>query len=607
MISRRRAVFLGLGALAAVYLLALQRDINGSGDPYMIDVGEIQVALNLWGTVHHTGYPLYTVLGASLVSLFKLVGVNPAASASLVSWVFGAAALGVMYALLDARRVRPALAALLMMALGLTRSFWIHSVVAEVYSLYALFVALAIWWVFKDARRWQMRDWMVAALILGLGVGHHRAVAFVVPGLAVWLLPEMRRVRRRMPFILVLGALIFAATFVVYLYMPMRDWAGARWVYGQPGTWEGFLHEFLGREAQREMDPPHSLADLFGHIGYILEVLAGQLTWPGVVLGAAVLGVLAAQRDTRRLAWALAAGGFAYLGFAVWLPEAVLAPAFLMPVSMLLVLAAGEASVCLPQMSLQTAGGVALVAVLAVGNGPFVLSLTCDPGGREVIERVAALPHDEFEREPVLMLPWGGSYFAVNYGRWVTGRLEGFEPVDHRADFGALLARGARLITLPETFYVFPLRWWNARLGRTYLTSAAPGFIQIRDTPVRMAEDEAIAAMDNGISLLAYTLEGDHLTLFWRANRAPDQSYRVFVHLTRVAEPAGPADILAQYDVPAPVYGRYPTTRWTAGEVVREDYILAPPPEARYLRVGMYRALPDAHFENFGALVRRLR
>ena len=30
---------------------------------YIKDVAEIQVALNVWGTIHHTGYPLFAILG----------------------------------------------------------------------------------------------------------------------------------------------------------------------------------------------------------------------------------------------------------------------------------------------------------------------------------------------------------------------------------------------------------------------------------------------------------------------------------------------------------------------------------------------------------------
>jgi hypothetical protein len=64
--------------------------------------------------------------------------------------------------------------------------------------------------------------------------------------------------------------------------------------------------------------------------------------------------------------------------------------------------------------------------------------------------------------------------------------------------------------------------------------------------------------------------------------------------------PAGPADILTQADKAHPVDGWYPTTRWRAGEIVRDSYLLPVPagsaPAA--VRVAMYRSDPAAGFVN---------
>ncbi|MBN1285196.1 MAG: DUF2723 domain-containing protein [Anaerolineae bacterium] len=591
--------------LAIPYLLTIQPDVNGSGHPYMIDVGEIQVSLNLWGTIHYTGYPLYTVLGASLTAIFRALGAAPALGASLVSTLFSLAALAVLYALLTARGVCPGVAGALTLLLGLTESYWIHSAVAEVYSLYTLFVALALWWVMKDARAWRLRDWLVAALVLGLGVGHHRAVAFVIPGLAVWLLPQVWQQRRHMPSILLLGTLVFLSTFAVYAYLPARGCAGAQWVYGQPCSWEGFWAQFTGVEAGGfAIDPPHDLPDLAAHVAYIVGVLAHQLTWPGLLAGtASLVALLLRPGPSRRFAAAIGTSILSYLAFAVWLPEAVLAPALLMPVSMLLVLAAG-ASIRAPNaVTAAILAGACLV--LALTNGPFIYGLTHDPTGRAAIDRLAALP--AFDREPVLMLAWGGNYFAANYGRYVTGELANLAPVDHRANLAEIVARGDPLVTLPETFYLYPLSQWDAWLGRAHLTSAAPGIVQITDRPGYWpATGPAAARLRNGVTLLRHSLTrredgAYHLVLFWRTDRALDADYSVFVHLTRAG---APAEILAQYDVAAPVYGWYPTTRWSPGEVVREDYTFTLPRDDSGpldLRVGMYRQTEDGGFENFEA------
>jgi 4-amino-4-deoxy-L-arabinose transferase-like glycosyltransferase len=97
------------------------------------------------------------------------------------------------------------------------------------------------------------------------------------------------------------------------------------------------------------------------------------------------------------------------------------------------------------------------------------------------------------------------------------------------------------------------------------------------------------------LRLLGYNVEsgfrpGDniHLELFWRAMKRPDKDYTVFVHLL------GPdGRMLAQKDNP-PASGFYPTTAWTTGELIRDQYDLSIPldvPAGTYhLQVGLYRA-----------------
>ena len=68
--------FLGFGLvlliLLPIYLLTLQTQINGAEHYFMIDVGETQAVLNLLGTLHATGYPLYVMVSSGLVALALL-------------------------------------------------------------------------------------------------------------------------------------------------------------------------------------------------------------------------------------------------------------------------------------------------------------------------------------------------------------------------------------------------------------------------------------------------------------------------------------------------------------------------------------------------------
>ena len=92
---------------------------------------------------------------------------------------------------------------------------------------------------------------------------------------------------------------------------------------------------------------------------------------------------------------------------------------------------------------------------------------------------------------------------------------------------------------------------------------------------------------DDGISLTGYTLTpaGAELrvTLFWKARAAPRADYSTFVHVVN-----GAGSIVAQADA-QPVAGTYPTSIWSAGEIV-VDTIPVPVSSGDYqVYVGLYR------------------
>jgi hypothetical protein len=105
------------------------------------------------------------------------------------------------------------------------------------------------------------------------------------------------------------------------------------------------------------------------------------------------------------------------------------------------------------------------------------------------------------------------------------------------------------------------------------------------------------ADFDGQIEMVGWTLAPDdprlragelNLTVVWQAARAISRSYKVFVHLENAD-----GGVVAQDDR-EPHVGLYPTSRWWAGEMVREHYTLAVPPNLPrgkyFLRVGWYDA-----------------
>jgi len=98
------------------------------------------------------------------------------------------------------------------------------------------------------------------------------------------------------------------------------------------------------------------------------------------------------------------------------------------------------------------------------------------------------------------------------------------------------------------------------------------------------------------VTFLGYDLESKeakpggelHLVLYWQAQREMNTSYTVFTHLLDEG-----GRLWGQKDNP-PQGGKYPTTGWLEGEVVRDEYEIPIPPDAPFgsylLEVGMYEA-----------------
>ena len=123
-----------LALLGACYLATLQTIPNGSSQPFMIDVGEAQIVLNEWGSLHATGYPLYVMSGNLLTTAAGALGIGPFFAAAAVSAGWGLLTLALIYRLARRLTGRRWLAAAVILLFGLTGDFWLHAVIAEIYS-----------------------------------------------------------------------------------------------------------------------------------------------------------------------------------------------------------------------------------------------------------------------------------------------------------------------------------------------------------------------------------------------------------------------------------------------------------------------------------------
>ncbi len=607
--SKTRVIVGFVGAMVFLlifYLATLQTIPNGSDHYYMIDVGETQIVLNVWGTLHATGYPLYVMTGNLLVAILKFFGANPAAAPAMVSLIWGIAALALIYAVAIHLTGRVILSAIVMVLFGLTRTVWIHSAIAEIYSfglvILALLLFLALWRGDIHHRIY----WL--AFIGGIGVAHHRALIMAAPALlyAVW--PELSANRKNLPRILAISLFLGLLGLLQYAYLPLRANAGAAWVYGEPGTLSGLWDQFIGKEASRFIGPPTSLFDNFNLVN---NVLITDLSLPGLLIG--LMGVALALRTSRyrRAPMTLAISAVvAYIFHVVFYSDIL--SALILPITLsvafgwlflgdwIVVRSIKPILTTIPSRSRQgqliwrsyfsmlfllAIMVVLLAGGLIVRNLPFIRTLTQNQTGLEAIQLARnAAPGD------TLMISWGTRHFAVGFAHDVLGELPGITLVDHKVNFAAILAQG-RLLTPDFTFYSLPTSWWEEDLGKkVYLRAAAPHLVEIDTFPEITQGYLPDPVVEESVTCMPDSID---LNVTWGVPQTPTQDLSVFVHLLDSG-----GNVIAQGDQSAPVYGLRPLTTWLPYELVRDVYALPRLPQAKSIRYGLYRQLENGEFQN---------
>jgi hypothetical protein len=494
---------------------------------------------------------------------------------------------------------------------ALSTGVWVDASLAEVHTLTLVFTVATLLFALRFGRTGRRRDLLLLILFFTQGVSHQRSVILLVPAVAVLAWSQWRVFLRNLVPVLAISSLAF----LVYLYMPFRVWTGATWVFGSPGTWDGFWEMVFDNRGGRVFALSAGLDEWLIRLGVTWEILAEDLFWPLLVLGLVGLLLLVKKGKWREgLGMTLVWIPNLLLTFVIWSDEVIDAqlaaklPVVLMAgVGLVLILDwLGRRSRVLGSIATLIFAGVLVAWVWRVR--PLVLSITRDPHAERIISIAERLVPLQDERDTTLVLPWGHDYWALVYAQEYRGQLPGLNLVDHNTDLAAV-AKESRLLTLRGTFHVFPVSWWEERLGPLYLASAAPDIVEMSSEPPTNAGDapsDVDFDLGNGLAIRSATLSwGDVsdrllLTVYWEAIQSVEHDYSVAVHLVAHDPPRGGEDVLAQSDSVHPVMGWYPTSQWEEGEVVRDDYLLNVPsgtsPVA--VRVGMYRVDGSGAFVN---------
>jgi len=279
------STLIGLAAFA-LYLRTLAPSVVFIFD----DTLEMQYVVPRLGILHPTGYPLYTLLG----KLFTLVvPLNDVAfRLNLFSAVCAALAVAFVY-LVAHQLVQHRFAALIAaLTFAVGETFWAQAVVAEVYALQMLLVAVILLLTLRLSLPAPRPSLYPLAFILGLGLAHHRLVVLLLPAIVLYVFLVNRMLFHDFKT-LARAALFFCAPLLLYLYLPLRASVGSA-----DGTYENTLAGFFNWVMASQYtaffkNPLHVQRDA----AYYWAMFQNQLTLAGLGLG--VIGGIAMLRKPR--------------------------------------------------------------------------------------------------------------------------------------------------------------------------------------------------------------------------------------------------------------------------------------------------------------------
>jgi len=580
------------------------------------DTLEFQLAGPTLAIAHETGYPLYTLLSWLIAHLLPLG--NTAFRVNLLSALCASLAVALVYRvaqLLTPHRLAAACGAFIF---ALAPIWWSQAVIAEVYALHGLLIALTLWLVLRWAGSRpgdteaatlpadRERLGLLAVLFaVGLSMAHHRMTLLLVPALAVfvlWTEPALLRQPRRWP--LLLAALL--VPLLLYVYIPLRGLVTTSLDGRYETTWQGFWSWVMASQYGAFLSGnPFGLQRDAGFYGSLFR---SQFGWLGLVVG--VLGFAALWR--RRRHWALLTLAFvANLAFALSYRaadvEVFFIPAFLLW-SLFVAAGIGEVTDALAHLARQGSElpnrGSRLAGQLTRTVPPFLLAAACllQPilmarASFPSVDRSADWSVHDYGRDMLQQpLPQGsalvgllGEMTLLRYFQ----RTEGLRPdlitvaadseEERHAALHTALAEG-RAVYITRPLAGAPERYSLAAVGP--LVQVWPkGQAQPAQLPHSMGLPlgDAVVLTGWGHEIVpSHAGPTVRLALLWRVVAPPSDELKVSV---RLLDGSG-AVVVATDEVP--VHNTYPTWAWLPGEAIADSYDLPLPAGAE---LGPYRLL----------------
>lgn len=284
------------------------------------DTGEAQTVPWIFGIMHPTGFPVFTILAGVFAHLFPIGAVSWRIPLFCALAMSGAAWL--VWQIVRELDGDAWLAAGAAWLFAFGDVAWTRGTRAEVHALAAFFGVLTLYAAIRWYRRGEARTLIGGALAWGLGIATHPIVALLLPALLLLFVVRMRTVALR-TFVFALAALVFGVAW--YAYLPVRSAVvtAARldptrslglppgesfWDNDHPSSLSGFKMEISGQEFKaggtfaRMLD----VQTYTDNADKYLDLVLRELTPIGILFALGGLYALARHDRVLALAFALA-------------------------------------------------------------------------------------------------------------------------------------------------------------------------------------------------------------------------------------------------------------------------------------------------------------
>jgi hypothetical protein len=574
------------------------------------------------------GYPIYTMGGWLWFRLSRpLLGwaLNPVQRLSSYSTLWALLSLFVLYRLsLRATHGNWPIASLSTLFYATTYFFWFYSVTTEQYTSAVFQTLLIVWLAFRwdeeVARGRNGQAYLFGlAFVVGTCLANLVTTLFILPAL-LWFILIRRPDLLHQPALVIRGAALALLPVTSYAYVYLRgathpEWRGAgEW----SNAWSWFVDFITTQQGRDELAPGLTLSHFF--TPEYPALIWGELTF--VVLVGGLIGIWWLGR--RRALFLYATLGIYILfcwvdRFGNWFQ--VIIPAYPLIV---LGFATGLNALWEKRWTPDTwtygMRSLMILGLLALVGYRLVLSWPrADQSNRPEdtgLEPGWAVLSDQPLAHSIVVGTYD-EWLALQYLTYIWGADPAIQPrpLCQPAPPGANEQHPPQ----PAIPAVYITRRAAAEdptcLADQHRYAAGANLILVQSTPNAQVPGSARDTNLNfgpglalvGVELHPWRSAADagpstspwYISLYWRANTSMDTAYTVSVRPLRDGQSIMSEDGQPLIQDHQPVWDSYPTTRWSPGEIVRDDYVISLPDQAlpNEAQIVVYR-MTNAGFEN---------